>query len=150
MKVLNFGSLNLDYIKWISWWPAARRKPASPALLRWQGTQPIHRPQPGRRSGFSRGQHRHKRDAPAMGTGECRGEHQLCADSGGCAYRPYLNPERQRRGDNCILLFCSANRCVTPEQVDEIFRGFSTGDWIILQNEINALGLIWTKLGRRG
>ena len=42
-------------------------------------------------------------------------------------------------GDNCILLFKGANHCITREQIDETLANFSTGDALVLQNEINEL-----------
>ncbi|MBR6090483.1 MAG: ribokinase [Anaerolineaceae bacterium] len=46
-----------------------------------------------------------------------------------------VNPE----GQNCILLFGGSNRCVTAEQISETFSHFDAGDYLILQNEVNAL-----------
>lgn len=58
--------------------------------------------------------------------------------------------QNDKEGDNCILLFGGANRHITAEQVDEALQDFSAGDWIILQNEINALGLIMDRAREKG
>ena len=42
-------------------------------------------------------------------------------------------------GDNCILLFKGANHCITREQIDSTLANFSKGDALVLQNEINEL-----------
>lgn len=42
-------------------------------------------------------------------------------------------------GENCILLFSGANRCVTEEQIDCALACFDSGDWLVLQNEINHI-----------
>ena len=46
-----------------------------------------------------------------------------------------VNPE----GQNCILLFGGSNQCVTEEQIAQTLEGFAPGDWLVLQNEINNL-----------
>lgn len=45
-------------------------------------------------------------------------------------------------GQNCILLFGGANRSITREFVDEVLDHFDRGDIILLQNEINELDYI--------
>lgn len=45
-------------------------------------------------------------------------------------------------GQNCILLFGGANRNITREFVDEVLDHFDRGDIILLQNEINELDYI--------
>lgn len=42
-------------------------------------------------------------------------------------------------GDNCILLFGGANRSITEEDANEILSAFEKGDMIVLQNEISCL-----------
>ena len=53
-------------------------------------------------------------------------------------------------GENCILLYGGSNRCVTGEQIDETLSRFSEGDWLVLQNEINELPAIVDKAAERG
>ena len=53
-------------------------------------------------------------------------------------------------GENCILLYGGSNRCVTGEQIDETLSRFSEGDWLVLQNEINELPAIVGKAAERG
>ncbi|MBQ8803925.1 MAG: ribokinase [Tyzzerella sp.] len=45
-------------------------------------------------------------------------------------------------GDNCIILYGGANQAITKAQVDEVMSEFEKGDYIILQNEINELRYI--------
>ena len=49
-----------------------------------------------------------------------------------------VNPD----GENCILLYGGSNQCVTPEQILTTLMDFSAGDWLVLQNEINNLSAI--------
>lgn len=53
-------------------------------------------------------------------------------------------------GDNCILLFGGANQSITKEQVDETLANFESGDYLILQNEINELNYIMKKAHEKG
>lgn len=53
-------------------------------------------------------------------------------------------------GDNCIILYGGANRAVTKEQVDNTLSMFSDGDFIVLQNEINEMPYIVEKAHERG
>lgn len=45
-------------------------------------------------------------------------------------------------GQNCILLFGGSNRSMTREFVDSVFASFEKGDIVLLQNEINELDYI--------
>ena len=53
--------------------------------------------------------------------------------------------QNDREGDNCILLYGGANQAVTQEQVDEGLSHFQAGDFLVLQNEINELEYIVRK-----
>ncbi len=46
-----------------------------------------------------------------------------------------VNPE----GENCILLYGGSNQCITPEQIDRTIASFGSGDWLVLQNEVNLI-----------
>lgn len=47
--------------------------------------------------------------------------------------------QKDINGNNCIILYPGANRKLTLERIKEIISKFSSGDFIILQNEINLL-----------
>ena len=50
--------------------------------------------------------------------------------------------QRDKSGDNCIILFSGANRSITKDYVDRVLSGFKEGDYIVLQNEISELPYI--------
>lgn len=50
--------------------------------------------------------------------------------------------QNDKSGDNCIILYGGANQAITREQVDEVMTHFEAGDYIVLQNEINELDYI--------
>ena len=55
-----------------------------------------------------------------------------------------------KNGQNSILLFGGANRRITGEFIDEVLSQFDRSDVIVLQNEINMLDVIIDKAYDRG
>ena len=53
-------------------------------------------------------------------------------------------------GQNCIVLNGGANRANTKEYVDQVLANFEQGDLILLQNEINEVGYIIEKAYEKG
>ena len=47
--------------------------------------------------------------------------------------------QNDAEGDNCILLYGGANQRITREQIDETLSHFSAEDFLVLQNEVNEL-----------
>ena len=58
--------------------------------------------------------------------------------------------QRDKSGDNCIILFAGANRSITKDYVDSVLGGFEKGDYIVLQNEISELPYIVEKAHKIG
>lgn len=55
-----------------------------------------------------------------------------------------------KNGDNCIILYGGTNQMITREQVDEVVKHFQAGDFLVLQNEINELGYIMEQAHEKG
>lgn len=55
-----------------------------------------------------------------------------------------------RDGENCILLYPGSNHQVTPEQIEETLSQFEKGDFLLLQNEVSCLGLMVEKAWEMG
>ena len=53
-------------------------------------------------------------------------------------------------GQNCIVLNGGANRANSKEYVDEVLANFGEGDLVLLQNEINEVGYIIDKAYEKG
>lgn len=53
-------------------------------------------------------------------------------------------------GDNCIILYGGANQKITIEYVDYVIEQFHAGDLLVLQNEINNLPYIIEKANEKG
>ncbi len=58
--------------------------------------------------------------------------------------------QNDRDGDNCILLYGGANQEITKNQVEEVLARFDAGDYLVLQNEINELSYIVERAHEKG
>ena len=58
--------------------------------------------------------------------------------------------QRDPEGSNCILLHGGANRQITGEMVAAAMEGMEEGDYVLLQNEINANEMILQAAEKRG
>lgn len=58
--------------------------------------------------------------------------------------------QRDRSGDNCIILYGGANQCISREQAEETIRLFDAGDYLVLQNEINEMAYIMELAHEKG
>ena len=58
--------------------------------------------------------------------------------------------QKDRNGDNCILLYGGPNRAVTPGMADEVLEHFEAGDMLVLQNEISELSYLMERAHERG
>lgn len=55
-----------------------------------------------------------------------------------------------RSGQNCILLYGGSNRLFTEAYIDEVLGHFSDGDLLLIQNEINLLEYVVDRAYERG
>lgn len=53
-------------------------------------------------------------------------------------------------GQNCILLFGGSNRTQTKEEIADVLSHFSAGDYLILQNEVNLVDEMMRAAKARG
>ncbi len=53
-------------------------------------------------------------------------------------------------GENSIIVYPGANNEITNEYVDEVLSHFTSGDYLVLQNEINNLAYIINKAHNKG
>lgn len=54
------------------------------------------------------------------------------------------------QGENAIILYPGANNSINLEMIDDIFSNFSSGDILLLQNEINNIPAIIEKAVEKG
>lgn len=151
MKVLNFGSLNLDYVYQVESILIPGETQASKDRQIFCGGKGLNQSIALAKAGIP------VYHAGMIGDG---GEILLktCEENG-------VNTEFIRKipgpcghtviqvdkdGQNCILLFGGANRSITREFVDEVLAAFDEGDIILLQNEVNELAYIIDRAYEKG
>ena len=143
MKILNFGSMNIDYVYNVSHMVQAGETLASDALNVYCGGKGLNQSVAAARAG---GDVWH---AGLIGSEGAMLE-KVCKESGvntdlireteGKSGHTIIQVDRS--GQNCILLYGGANRQISTEYVNEVMEHFSVGDVLLLQNEISSLDYI--------
>lgn len=143
MKVLNFGSLNLDFVYQVDHMVSPGETLASSQMQIFCGGKGLNQ-------------------SIALAKAGAEVYHAGCIGEDGRLLVEALEKEGvrtdyvktleektghaiiqvDRNGQNCILLYGGANRAQTEEYIDQVLAGFDAGDMIILQNEINRLDYI--------
>lgn len=152
MKVLNFGSLNIDYVYSLEHFACKGETISSHSLDIFSGGKGLNQSIALGRAG-ARVFH-----AGSVGSD---GEFlvNLLTDAGvDTRFIKRLDTvrtgnaiiQRDKAGDNCIILYGGANRSITRKQVDETLAFFDAGDYLVLQNEINEMAYIMEKASRKG
>ena len=142
-RILNFGSLNLDYVYQVDHFAAAGETISAKSQTVKAGGKGLNQ-------------------SIALARAGAAVWHAGCVGKGGEGLRALLRENGVRdtylldvdalqgnaviqvssAGENCIVLFGGSNRCVTEAQIDETLADFSPGDWLILQNEVSRVGRI--------
>lgn len=151
MKILNFGSLNLDYVYQVEHILIPGETLSSSDRTIFCGGKGLNQSIALAKAGIA------VYHAGMVGEGgeilleTCR---ENCVDTrfvrkidGPCGHTVI---QVDKDAQNCILLFGGANRSITREFVDEVLAFFEKGDVILLQNEINELGYIIDKASEKG
>lgn len=58
--------------------------------------------------------------------------------------------QNDKNGENCILLFGGANQAITKGQVDQVLSQFQEGDYLLVQNEVNQMPYLLRQAHGRG
>jgi len=58
--------------------------------------------------------------------------------------------QKEANGQNCILLYGGANQAITKEDVDHALAHFEKGDYLVLQNEISNIGYVMEVAHKKG
>jgi ribokinase len=151
MKVLNFGSLNIDYTYSVPHIIVGGETMASSELHEYCGGKGLNQSIALARAGLDvwhAGTIGHDGD---LLTDACReaGIHtefirKLDVRSGHTVIQVDEN------GQNSIILYGGTNMMQTEEYVDEVLAHFEAGDYLVLQNEINLLDYIIDKAYEKG
>lgn len=143
MKVLNFGSLNVDYTYHVPHIVEGGETILSSGMEMFCGGKGLNQSIALARAGL---------DVWHAGIVGTDGQMLLdaCTDAG--IHTDYIKklPVRgghtviqvDEKGQNCIILYGGTNQMQTKEFVDEVLCGFEAGDYLLLQNEVNLLDYI--------
>lgn len=151
MKVLNFGSLNLDYVYGVDHF-----------VLPGETLDTLNRSVKCGGKGLNQ--------SVALARAGAEVFHAGCIGEGGEPLKKLLDEngvntsflrkaddmqghtviQVNASGENCILLYGGSNRCITEAQIDETLSCFHEGDWLVLQNEINGLPLLVDRASEKG
>ena len=151
MKILNFGSLNLDYVYHVEHMVTPGETLASTRLETFCGGK-----------GLNQSIALAKAGAEVYHAG-CIGEDgamllQALEEAG--VETSYIKTlpgktghaiiQVDKSGQNCILLYGGANRLLTEHYINQVLESFGEGDVLLLQNEVNLLHVIIDKAYERG
>ena len=151
MKVLNFGSLNLDYTYQVETILVPGETQASKGRQTFCGgkrSEPVHCAGKSGNSGIPCGNDRRRGDVLLETCRENGVNTQFIRKIEGPSGHTIIQVDKN--GQNCILLFGGSNRSITKEFVDEVLDAFESGDMILLQNEINELDYIIDRAYEKG
>lgn len=151
MKVLNFGSLNYDYVYTVDHIVTPGETTASAGMETFVGGKGLNQSIALARAGVAV---HHAGMVGEDGEGLLQTLRQdgvdiSCVESvGGRSGHTIIQVDRS--GQNCILLYGGGNRCLTSAFIDQTLSKYGAGDLLLLQNEVNLLDEILHKAAARG
>ncbi len=152
MKILNFGSLNIDYVYQVDHIVEKGETLASLSRNIYAGGKGLNQ-------------------SVSLGRAGAEVYHAGCIGTGGEFLLELLSSanvdtsnvkclteipsghtiiQNEKNGDNCILLYGGANQVISEEHICKTLENFSSGDLLVLQNEINSISLLIEQAHRRG
>lgn len=150
MKVLNFGSLNLDYVYSVDTFLRPGETKSSLRMdqffggkgfnqsiaLAKAGAKVYHAGHAGSATAFIEELQRWGVDTTYLATGEITCGHAII--------------QVDDNGQNCILIYPGANHAITTEMVDTVLCQFGPEDVVLLQNETNVTAYVIEQAYQRG
>ena len=152
MKVLNFGSLNIDYVYGVEHFVRAGETISSDSLQLFCGGKGLNQSVAFARAGAATFHAGCIGKDGGMLTAMLR---DAGADTDLVRVREDVATghaiiQVSHSGENCILLHGGANQSIDEGFVDEVLSHFGAGDLLMLQNEINNLPYIIAQAKARG
>lgn len=152
MKVLNYGSANIDYVYDVDHFLRAGETLDSQKLELFCGGKGLNQSIALSKSGVK------VWHAGAVGENDSEMLLELLNSSGVNTEYIKKKPgssghaiiQKVASGENCILLYGGTNVSITREEIDETLQHFEKGDFIILQNEISEISYIMDKAHNMG
>lgn len=152
MKVLNFGSLNIDYVYSVNHFVQKGETISSDKLNVFSGGKGLNQSLALSKAGVE------VYHAGAIGEDGLLLEKLLRDNGVNTKFLRVLSDvrtgnaiiQKNNEGDNCIILYGGSNKSISKEMVDDVLGNFEKGDWILLQNEINEIPYIVEKAYEKG
>lgn len=151
MKVLNFGSLNLDYVYSVDKLVKAGETISSNTFNLEFGGKGLNQSIALAKAGVS------VYHAGLIGQNGMILKDFCMANNVNTEYIKIVDKETghaiiqvDNNGENSIILYKGANFEITKEYVDEVLLDFRKGDYIVLQNEINMVDYIIEEAHKKG
>jgi ribokinase len=151
MRILNFGSLNIDYVYRVDEFVKPGETKAAQTLSVFAGGKGLNQSLAMARAGL-RVVHAGKIGA--------EGEFLVKTLKGGGVDTSRIETAKvatghaiiqvDNRGRNCILLFGGANQDIDEAYIERALAGFGPGEMLVLQNEISSMPSIIAKAKTRG
>lgn len=150
MKILNFGSLNIDHVYGVDHFVRPGETLASKRYQRFSGGKGNNQSIALARAGAS-----------VWHAGKIGGDGawllDLLRQAGvntslvACGTTPtgHAIIQVQKDGENCIVLYGGANQTITPADARAVLVRFRAGDYLLLQNEISSIPAIMRIAARR-
>ena len=152
MKILNYGSLNIDYTYSVDHFVRGGETMSSEEMHVFSGGKGLNQSIALSKSGAE------VWHAGAIGTGD--GDFLIRQFKEAGVNTEYISVldgktghaiiQKAKDGGNCILLFGGANQQITREMVDGVMDHFEKGDYLVLQNEISEIGYIMERAREKG
>ena len=151
MKILNFGSLNLDYVYAVDHMVKPGETLAASAMEAFCGGKGLNQSIALARAGaqvYHAGLIGEEGEVLKEAVAASGADTSLIKTIDGKSGHTIIQVDR--KGQNCILLYGGTNRRVTCQFADQVLSEFQPGDILLLQNEINQLPYIIDKAYERG
>ncbi len=146
MKVLGFGSMNIDYVYSVGHIVAPGETISSSGREVFAGGKGLNQSIAAAKAGL---------EVWHAGISGAGGEILLDTLRGNCVNTSLIRKSEDApghtviqvdaKGQNCILLYGGTNRQITSEYIDEVMEHFDDGDLVLVQNEVNLLDKIIDK-----
>lgn len=141
MKILNFGSINIDYVYTVNHIAKEGETITSLDLKKFLGGKGFNQSLAIGRAGEK------VYHAGLIGIDGLEAKEELSKNNVDIGLIDVCDSDRTGNaiiqkdihGKNCIILYPGANRKLTTKRIEDIINKFNSGDFIILQNEINLL-----------
>ena len=151
MRVVNFGSLNIDYVYRVDHFGQPGETMSAQSLQIQCGGKGLNQSIAVSRSGQK------VHHAGLLGPEGTRLAELLSGSGVDLRYLKHTDVPQghaviqvQPDGQNCIFLYGGSNQAVTPQEIDGVLMQLNAGDYLLLQNEIANLTYLLRAAARRG